>query len=249
MNAIAEKLPEVIQATDVTVIQPSPMELAQSFLQAGGDLATLKEMMSLQREHDAYQAKKAYTKAMAEFKADPPVIVKDKRVGFTSKKTGDSTNYSHASLGNVTKQINKGLGEHGFSVAWPLEQTEKGIKVSCVITHELGHSENTSLFAESDNTGQKNVIQAMGSTISYLQRYTVLALTGLATEDQDDDGAGSQPVKLISEKQLSTIVDMINATETDEIKFLGWIGAKSVETIPQHLFNKALSGLKARVKS
>ncbi len=180
-----EKLPEVIPANDIQIVEPSPMAMAQAFLTAGGDLDTLKEMMSLQREHDAYQAKKAYHKAMAAFKKNPPVIGKDKHVAYKT------TRYSHASLGNVTKQINMALGEHGLSAAWPLEQSNNGIKVTCVITHEMGHSESTSLTAGADSTGTKNGIQAMGSTISYLQRYTILALTGLATEDQDDDGAGA----------------------------------------------------------
>ena len=238
---------QVIDDKDITIVQQSPMELAQSFLTSGGDIANLEKMLELEEKYEARQAKKAYTKAVADFKANPPKIIKDKRVDFTSQK--GRTAYNHASLGNVTDTINKGLGEHGFSVAWPLEQNEGKIKVTCVITHEAGHSENTSLEAPFDNTGNKNGIQAMGSTVAYLQRYTVLSLTGLATHDQDDDGKRyPAKEKPISGKQVSQIVDMINETEADEMNFLKWIGAESVETIPAKLFGKAISGLKAKVK-
>lgn len=235
-----EKLPEVIPINKVSLVEPSPMAMAQSFLKAGGDLVMLKDMMALQREHEAYQAKKAYTKAMAEFKANPPTIEKDKNVAYKTTK------YSHASLGNVTKQINKALGEHGLSASWPLDQGQGGIKVTCVITHELGHSESTSLTAGADSTGSKNTIQAMGSTISYLQRYTILALTGLATEDQDDDGQTTE-IQYISEKQVSEITDMLNdlySNQKDIDGFMKHCKIESVESILAKNYNSILSTLK-----
>jgi len=234
----------VIPEEEISIYEPSPMEMATSFMNSGGDLATLEKMMSLQREHDAYQAKKAFTRAMAEFKANPPTIGKDKRVAYKQ------TNYSHASLGNVTKQINKSLGEHGLSASWPLEQDNAGIKVTCTITHELGHSESTSLTAPSDSTGSKNTIQAMGSTISYLQRYTILALTGLATEDQDDDGITAE-VRYIDERQISEITDLLNSNETiaaDQDAFMKWAGIETVETIKANDYGRVISAIKGAGK-
>jgi hypothetical protein len=43
--------------------------------------------------------------------------------------------------------------------------------------------------AGKDESGKKNAIQQVASTNTYLQRYTFLAITGLATKGQDDDGA------------------------------------------------------------
>jgi len=245
MEAVT-KVPDVIEDKDVQIYQPGPMEMAQSFLSGGGDIESLKEMMALQKEHDAYQAKKAYTKAMAAFKANPPTIIKDKKVGFKSKKPGaGSTNYSHATLGNVAKQIGKAMGTHGLSASWPLNQTEKGITVTCTITHELGHSESTSLFAGSDNTGNKNSIQAIGSTISYLQRYTILALTGLATEDQDDDGMASS---YINQDQIKNITKILKETGSDKKVFLEYLGVESIAKIPAQSYGKVLTSLKLKEK-
>ena len=84
--------------------------------------------------------------------------------------------------------INEALSEHGLSAAWETAQNNGSVTVTCKITHIMGHSESTSLTAAPDNTGSKNPIQAIGSTVTYLQRYTLLALTGLATYEQDDDG-------------------------------------------------------------
>jgi hypothetical protein len=97
-------------------------------------------------------------------------------------------------LGNVTATIVNGLAKHGFSHRWDTEQLDGGkIAVTCILTHKLGHSESTVLSSTKDDSGKKNNIQQMASAITYLQRYTLLAATGLATHDQgDDDGQGAE---------------------------------------------------------
>ena len=161
----------------------TPANLLSIAINKGSDLDQLKTLMDLQERHQANEAKKAYTKAMAAFRADPPIIVKDQKVEYKNTK------YSHATLGQVATVINAALGEHGLSAGWKTEQSESGsVTVTCSITHIDGHSESTSLTAPPDATGSKNAIQAIGSTVSYLQRYTILAITGLATSEHDDDG-------------------------------------------------------------
>ena len=145
------------------------------------DTAGLKELLAVQIAWEANEAKKAYVVAMAAFKADPPKIIKDK----------DNAQYNsqYASLANVTESINSSLSKQGLSASWLTGQKENGWpEVTCTITHVQGHSESTSLSAPPDESGKKNPIQRIISTVSYLQRATLLALTGLATYEQDDDG-------------------------------------------------------------
>jgi hypothetical protein len=244
-----KNLPEVIQPKQIELAEGAgPMTQVTMFIAAGGKFSDVREMMQLQREYDAYEAKKAYVKAMALFKKDPPKIYKDKSVGFKSKKPGaSSTSYKHATLGAVTDAINKGLGECGFSVSFPLEQDDNSMKVTCIITHELGHSESTSLKAGFDNTGNKNTIQSMGSTISYLERYTVLALTGLATHDQDDDGQAAEPLQFITENECIMIKETIESIDDfSEKDFLSWAKIDSVEGLLAENLQKIKVALKAR---
>ena len=149
------------------------------------DAAGMATLLDAQLKYEANEARKAYAVAMAAFKENPPKIIKDRTVGY------NKVSYSHASLANVTSCINKALSEHGLSASWVTSQVNGSVNVACKITHILGHSEETSLSAAPDTSGSKNAIQAIGSTVTYLQRYTLLALTGLATYDQDDDGKGS----------------------------------------------------------
>ena len=84
------------------------------------------------------------------------------------------------------------LADYGLHHDWRTSQTPNGgVTVTCVLTHRDGHSEQTSLSAPADDSGNKNGIQQIGSTINYLQRYTLMAITGLAAQDTDDDGTAS----------------------------------------------------------
>ena len=169
----------------------SPLMAAAELVKTSGnmDVAKLKELLDLQERWDATQAKKAYVQAMSDFKTNPPEIEKDKAVQYHTQK-GD-VDYKHATLHNVTTKINTELSKHGLTASWVTSQENGSIKVTCKITHVMGHSEQTCLSAPPDATGSKNPIQAIGSTVTYLQRYTLLALTGLATYNQDVDGAGA----------------------------------------------------------
>lgn len=176
------------------------------------DAAGMATLLDAQLKYEANEARKAYAEAMAAFKEDPPQIIKDRTVGYEAK--GGTVGYSHASLGNVTTCINKALSAHGLTASWETGQVDGKVRVTCHITHVLGHRESTFLDAAPDGSGSKNPIQAIGSTVTYLQRYTLLALTGLATYDQDDDGNGSgkPPAKIVKPtEQEQEVIDAICA--------------------------------------
>lgn len=227
---------ELVQRQETT-----PAMLLNIAIDKGADLEKLEKLMELQLKWEANQARKAYTEAMAAFKANPPEIEKDKHVKFTTMK--GVTEYNHATLANVTDKINASLSSHGLHASWTTAQVEKAITVTCRITHILGHYEETSLTALPDDSGGKNPIQSIGSTVSYLQRYTLLALTGLATKEMDDDAQGT--TEYIDDKQKSTIIDFINDKGIDQAKFLSYMKCESIESIPASEFNKAVASLKA----
>jgi hypothetical protein len=220
--------------------ETTPAMLLNIAIEKGAELDKLEKLMDLQVKWEANQARKAYTEAMAAFKANPPDIEKDKTVAY------GNTKYNHATLANVTDKINAALSQHGLSASWVTQQADKGITVVCRITHVLGHYEETSLTAPADTSGAKNAIQAIGSTISYLQRYTILALTGLATRDMDNDG--QETVEYIDDKQLSTIRDLMNDKDIKEDKFCEYMQVESLTAIKKTDFQKAIQSIKAKVK-
>lgn len=240
----------------ITVLpEVHPLSLIQVAIEKNYTPEFIEKMMDLQERNEARMARQAYNKAMSAFKANPPKVWKDIQVKYEAQ--GKTTSWSHADLGIAAGAINKALGEHGLNSTWrtlPLE--DKKVRVTCVIAHELGHSEETYLEAGPDTTGSKNEIQAIGSTVFYLERYTLFALSGLAPARMDDDGvaASSQIVEFINEKELSELVDTINEREANEPVYLGYLSSvlgreiKELAQIPAKDFKRAMNELKKRKK-
>lgn len=192
MNDIEVMAPSAPTQPLAVMAPATPQDLLLYALNKGGSIEQLEKLYELQARWQADEARKAYVADMAEFKKNPPTILKDKAVGYTNKD-GSFTGYKHATLGNVTNAIVEGLAAHGFSHNWDVKQDGTMAHVTCKITHRMGHSESVSMQAAKDDSGKKNAIQQVASAITYLQRYTLLAATGLATHEQgDDDGIGAE---------------------------------------------------------
>ena len=56
------------------------------------------------------------------------------------------------------------------------------------LKHVGGHSESVSIGGPPDAGGAKNALQARASTKSYLERYTLKAICGVAEGGDDSDG-------------------------------------------------------------
>lgn len=219
----AAPVPAVQQPRAMTVsAAATPADLVRYALESGADLDRLERLMELQLKWEANQARKAFVEAMSEFKLHPPTIYKDKHVEFRTDK--GITAYDHATIGNVVEKVVAALAEHGFSHRWIPHRSEGGmISITCVITHKLGHSEETTLEAGLDQSGGKNNIQAMISTKSYLERHSLLAATGLATKDTpDDDGRGADEPPPVQQHQPARATAKSTPADRpmyDQIKF------------------------------
>ncbi len=220
MNQSVEVAPQAMAAVEQKAAA-TPADIVLYAMQKGADIAQIEKFMDLQMKWEADQARKAYVADMAEFKKSPPEIIKDKQVAYSG------TSYMHATLGNVTEAIVSALARCGFSHRWDTEQQGGNIIVTCILTHKLGHSERTSLSATKDDSGKKNTIQQMASTITYLQRYTLLAATGVATKDQgDDDGAGAELDTSLADEWIAKV----KAAPTDADVVSVWkVGAQAIE--------------------
>lgn len=142
---------------------------------------TLRELLAVQRDWEANEARKAYAAALVALKRDmPTVIARDKEVSF------NKTHYTHASLGAVMDAVTGPLTQHGFSLTWHPATSEGKVSVTCRLAHAAGHHEQTTISAPIDNSGSKSAAQGVMSTITLLSRYTALSLLGIATADMED---------------------------------------------------------------
>lgn len=233
----------------VQVGRLSPIEQMTQMKQMGLEVADMREMLALQKEYEANEALKQYNISLAAFKSEEITILKDKHVSYKNR-AGDLTEYDHASLSNILETAVPLLSRHGFSHRWLTDQAESLIKVTCILTHRMGHSEQTSLKSASDTSGGKNSIQAIASAVKYLERYTFLALTGLSEKDKfDDDGMSAAPEDAITTDQETVLIDLIKETKADEAKFLEYMKCATLGEMPASLFTRAKRALEAKKKA
>lgn len=185
--------------TQVTKIEPEDHRLPADpmvsmiervVMSPEADLDKLERMLAMKERMDAQNAKIAFARALSAARTSIPPIIKDATVDFTHN--GKRTHYQHETLAGIAKVIDPILAEHGLSYRFRTEQGNSGVRVTCIIQHSDGHSEETSLAGAPDSSGSKNSFQAVGSAVTYLQRYTLKAALGLSAE-VDDDGQGASP--------------------------------------------------------
>lgn len=163
-------------------IQESPHNLIAMAIEKGLDVASLEKLMELKERHEANEARKLFFQAFTNFQAHCPDLRKTKEVSF------NQTKYSYAPLSDITRQLAKVLKENELSYRWEIKDDASQMSVTCLVSHVNGHTERTTMTANPDTSGAKNAIQARGSAIEYLKRYTLIGALGLSTADSDIDG-------------------------------------------------------------
>ena len=211
------------------------------------DVAKLEQLLALQEKWAATQARKEFVAAMAAFKADPPKLEKNKHVNFTSERTQKTTDYWHATDSEVTEKISVAMAKHGLSHRWNVEQSEGRIRVTCIVTHVGGHFESVAMTSNADDSGGKNSIQSIGSAVTYLRRYTLLAATGMSTGDMDDDdGRDAQTAPRITEKQVADLEAKISEVGADRAKFIQYLKVDNIESLPPERYRAAIAALESK---
>lgn len=225
----------------------SPMAIIGQAIERGASVETLEKLMALQERFEANEAKKAFSLAMAAAKAEIRPIVKAKTVDFTSAK--GRTNYQYEDLATIADQVDPILTKHGLSYRFRSAQNEGSVAVTCILAHQAGHTEETTLSAFRDDSGNKNPIQAVGSTVTYLQRYTLKLALGLAATKDTDAIPPEEPSAAIDAEQFQYITSLIEKASADVSKMLAYIKADSLETMTQAQYRTVEALLRKKIKT
>lgn len=149
-------------------------------------IETLEKLLAMRKELKAEAALEAFNEALAAFQAECPVIDKDKHVLFNTK-SGEKVNYHYAPIDSIIRQVQGLLGKHGLSYKFKLEETPKGIKAICILTHKLGHCETSDFTADMAGTSLMSSAQVSSSKATFAKRNAFCNVTGIVTGDDDID--------------------------------------------------------------
>ncbi len=210
----------------VATAAPTPLAMIQIAVQDGRDLDYIAKLMEMEREWKADLAREAYYEALAAFKKEPVTVTKDKK--------NTQYNSMYTTIGNLVNTVNAAMAPFGLNASWDFDQAD-GIKVTCILAHTLGHSQSVSLSGPPDESGSKNKLQQIKSTVTYLESATFQAVTGVVSQDGNADDDGNSAVETINEQQvadLNALFDEISLTPSRKKSFLKWAKISKIEEMP-----------------
>ena len=227
-----EKVSIIPQDEPRALVPVTPMEMLSRAVESGAEIDMIEKLMNLQERWEASNARKAFDEAVAAAKKEIPPITRN-ATGHNSKK--------YADFAAIAKVVDPIIGQHGLSYRFRTTQNDR-ISVTCILSHKAGHSEETTLCGPADSSGNKNAIQAIGSTLTYLQRYSLVQMLGLAAT-ADDDGKSAEGAATITQKQADDLNDLIEANGKDRKAFLKWAKVERLEEIPAANFDACVKAI------
>jgi hypothetical protein len=236
------------------VAPPTPMDMISRAIEQGAPIEVVERLMSLRERWEANEARKAFDAALALARSDIKPIAKNRHVGFDSKKPGAArTDYRHEDLAEVARTIDPVLGRYGLSYRFRTKSLpNEPIIVTCIIFGHGHPGEETTLSAGRDDSGNKNSIQQMGSTVTYLQRYTLKAALGLAAANDDDGNGGKNGngngSPTITDAQVDEINKLLIETKSNLVLFLKRIKLESLTEIRADKFAEVVALIRDNAK-
>lgn len=182
-----------VQKIDNPSTAVAPVDMADSLLSVieraardpSVDIDKMERLIEMQERVQARHAKIAYADALAELQPRLPVI--SERGKILNRNQEVQSTYAYWE--DVNEAIRPILHDHGFSLSFKTGRAAQDITVTGILTHRLGHSEETTIQLPADSSGSKNAVQAVASSTSYGKRYTAFALLNITSKGEDDDGA------------------------------------------------------------
>ena len=209
------------------------------------NIETFRELLTARRQEEDRAAERAFNSAMSQAKGELQPVLKTRDVDYPSKKEGGGrTKYKYESFADVARSVDPVFSSHGLSYRFSIEQGGDLVRVICIISHSDGHSERIKLEGKVDpgSTGM-SMVQALGSALTYLQRYSLRAAIGLAAGvDDDGRGAGGTSPRIAPE-QAEELRNLFEDTGRSVVTMLQLIGADGIEEMNVDQFMRVRAAL------
>lgn len=161
------------------------------------------------------------------------------------KKTKKAYNYMYAPMEEIRKAVIDALHDHGLTVIQFPINNEDRVGVRTTLAHESGDAYTVEFTTKLPKTDP----QSIGSAITYFRRYAMMAVLGLAPED--DDGESAMPKKVnkqpIAQKMPDDIGEQVinggkwkgikvkDVPEDDAMGYISWADDNNVQGPAKYL--------------
>lgn len=152
----------------------------------------------------------------------------------------------YSTLSSVWDACRKPLADNGLAVIQTSELMDAHPDLVCIQTI-LCHTSGEWVKSRLAVKPVKSDPQSVGSCITYLRRYSLQAMIGIAPEDDDGNSAsGKNPnIEPITDEQQTVINGIIEDKKVDLVKFLAHMKVESISQIIGSDYQKAIAVLKA----
>ena len=233
MNEITSLVSSITPAT--------PMEMLARALQMQSSPEVLEKLLALQERWERNENRKAFDQAMIKAAAEFEPVVKRNRASYGTGKA----NYEYEDLAMIEQAVKPALNKYGIFYRHRPKVEANVIIVTCVLYGHGYRDEDCSLPAPADSSGSKNPVQAIGSTVTYLQRYTLRMALGLAPIKDDD----AEPISSgLNEAELEVIKAALNDAEANENDMIRFCKTMKIEGLA-NLRRDQLADAMARIAS
>lgn len=93
---------------------------------------------------------------------------------------------AYVDLAGCVEAVLDALNNHGIALMQRTHECDNGVKVETVLLHESGESITGGIIQV---PADKQTPQGYGSALTYARRYSLMAATGIAPEDDDGNAA------------------------------------------------------------
>jgi ERF superfamily len=202
-------------------------------------------LLRTRREEEDRQGERAFNLAMSVAKGQLQPVLKTRDVDYPSRKEGSArVKYRYENFADVAKIVDPVFAAHGLAYRFAVEQQADMARVTCIISHADGYSERVKLESKVDpgSTGM-SMVQALGSVLTYLQRYSLRAAIGLAAAVDDDGKAAGGTSPRIVDEQANELRKLFDETGRSVATMLNLIGVNEIEDLTVDQFMRVRAAL------
>lgn len=221
------------------------------------DIDKMERLIAMQERVEARHADAAFTAAKIAMRPQLPVIDQRGRITIRDKNNPDKIiqETKFARFEDIHAAVTPILTDFGFDVTFKNGLSQDGkVRVTTILKHVGGHSEETYFDLPHDSSGSKNAVQAVGSSTSYAKRYGMLSILNIRVAGEDDDANTAIGEPPISVKQYDELQRLIISTQSVVERFEKYlIGAQRLkdgerlEDLPAKHFQEAKDALMLKV--
>jgi ERF superfamily len=227
--------------------------IANAAMNKNVDVAKMRELLTMQREIMAEEARMAFTQDFVAMSGKMPSVNKDGRIEIDPKPGARSQRKQilrWATFENMHRLVTPILREHGFGF-WSepdLGDDRSPIIMRGHLDHVRGHGQTCAIPLPFETSGSKNNVQGVGSSLSYGRRYCLMNLCNIvshAPEDRDRDGAEPKPeVEAVSMEQVQNLQALFkDCGEGFEDKFLVKYNIERIVDLPASNYQEAVNAV------